>query len=184
MAAPKRTPDQIARDQAIIAELYLRGWQQARIADHLSAENGIQYSIEMIRRDLRMVREKWRNSALSNFNEIKQEQMAKLDLMEAKTWDQWMRSCEDYHKHTSGLGPQGPIDKTETGGQTGDPRYMTVLLSIIERRCKILGIDAPQKIAPTNPDGDKPYEAPTSSEVKARIQELLEKLNFNHAGSN
>lgn len=185
MASPKRSPSQIARDRATIAELYLRGWQQVRISEHLTeqSEEGIAYSLDMIRRDLREIRAQWRKSALIDFDAVKQEQLAKLDMMEVQTWDQWLRSCEDYQKHTTGKGTQGPIDKTETGGQTGDPRYMNVLLSIIERRCKLLGLDAPQKVAPTDPDGKKPYNPPSAEEASQRITELLDKLKFN-AGRN
>ncbi len=32
------------------------------------------------------------------------------------------------------------------------------LISIMERRAKLLGLDMPVKIAPTNPEGDKPYD--------------------------
>lgn len=184
MASPKRTPSQIARDRATIAELYLRGWQQVRIAEHLTeqSDGNIQYSLDMVRRDLREVRAQWRKSALVNFDAAKQEQLAKLDMMEAQTWEQWLRSCDDYEKHTKGIGAQGPINKVETGGQTGDPRYMNVLLSIIERRCKLLGLDAPTKVAPTDPTGDKPYSPPSAAEVEKRIAELMAKLNY--AGSN
>ncbi|MDO6747189.1 hypothetical protein [Gilvimarinus sp. 1_MG-2023] len=184
MASPKRTPSQIARDRADIADMYLRGWQQVRIAEHLTqkSEDGIQYSLDMVRRDLREVRAQWRKSALIDFDAAKQEQLAKLDMMECQVWDQWLRSCEDYKKHTTGKGAQGPIDKTETGGQTGDPRYMNVLLSIIERRCKLLGLDAPTKVAPTDPDGKEPYNPPSSEEATKRIAELMAKLNY--AGGN
>jgi hypothetical protein len=38
-------------------------------------------------------------------------------------------------------------------GQVGDPRYLDGVLKCIDRRCAILGIDAPKKIAgPTGGD--------------------------------
>jgi len=180
VASPKRTPKQIAADRADIADMYLRGWQQVRIAEHLTkvSEHGITYSLEMVKRDLKEVRAQWRRSALIDFDAAKQEQLAKLDLMECQVCDQWLRSCEDYKKHTEGSTPKGPIDKTETGGQTGDPRYMNVLLSIIERRCKLLGLDAPTKVAPTDPTGDKPYSPPSAIEAEQRITELMAKLKY------
>lgn len=184
MAAKKRTPNQIANDRAIIADLYLRGWQQIRIAEHLTeqSQHDIIYSLDMVRRDLQEVRAQWRKSALIDFDAAKQEQLAKLDMMECQTWTQWLRSCENYAKKTTGVDSRGTIDKTETGDQSGDPRYMNVLLSIIERRCKLLGLDAPQKIAPTDPTGKEPYSIPTSEEAEKRIAELIHKLNY--AGGN
>lgn len=50
------------------------------------------------------------------------------------------------------------------------------ILKIMERRAKLMGLDAPSKVAPTNPNGDEPYDRPmTDAELDARIAELLEK---------
>ncbi|EKE79464.1 hypothetical protein [Idiomarina xiamenensis] len=171
MAKPRRKPDQVIKDQAIVAEMYLKGRTMADIADELGA------SINMVNYDLREVRKRWRNSAVRDFDAHRAEQLARLDLIEAAAWREWERSCEDYYKHTVGETAQGEIDKEETGGQTGDPRYMNVILSTVERRCKLLGLDAPTKVAPTNPEGDKPYQAMSEPELDQRIAELLQKLD-------
>jgi hypothetical protein len=45
------------------------------------------------------------------------------------------------------------------------------------RRSKLLGLDAPEKVAPVTPDGQKPYAAgPTDEERAAKILELLGKV--------
>ena len=97
-------------------------------------------------------------------------------MLQARAWHELERSSADYWKRTVGETAQGDIDKEETGVQTGDPRYMTVILNIIERRSKLLGLDAPTKLAPTNPDGDEPYKQIAPDEIDARIHELLAKL--------
>lgn len=60
----------------------------------------------------------------------------------------------------------------------GDLRAIDRMLKIMERRAKLLGLDAPQKVAPTNPEGDRPYSTNardmTPEERQARIAELLE----------
>ena len=38
----------------------------------------------------------------------------------------------------------------------GDEKAVATCLRIMERRARILGLDAPTKIAPTNPEGDGP----------------------------
>ncbi|MEO1082405.1 MAG: hypothetical protein AAFY29_22815 [Pseudomonadota bacterium] len=50
------------------------------------------------------------------------------------------------------------------------------ILKIMERRARLLGIDAPLKVAPTNPEGDEPYtpvHEMSEDERDARIGELL-----------
>jgi hypothetical protein len=41
--------------------------------------------------------------------------------------------------------------------KSGDPRAVDTALKIGERRAKLLGLDAPTKVAPTDPTGDKSY---------------------------
>lgn len=160
MAATKRTPDQVMRDQAKIAERYLKGFKMFEIADELDL------SMNQIKYDLREIRKRWRQSSVRDFDAHREEQLARLDLMEASLWREWERSCGD-----------PDLDKELDGPpQTGDPRYMTVMLNIIERRSKLLGLDAPTKLAPTNPDGDEPYKQIAPDEIDARIHELLAKL--------
>ena len=53
------------------------------------------------------------------------------------------------------------------------PAIQTVL-KIMERRAKLMGLDAPTKVAPTSPDGNSPYHhgAMSDAELDARIAEL------------
>lgn len=186
MASPKRNKQQILLDRIIISGLYMRGWPQGKIAEHLSSRESdfaprIQYSEDMIKRDLKVIRDGWLESSLRNFGEMRAEQLAKLDTQEAEAWREWQRSCEDYKKKIMGTSAQGKIDKTETGTQTGDPRYLNAILSIIERRCRLLGLDLPHKVAPTTPDGAKAYQpnnikSLSGAELEQRIKELQEKL--------
>lgn len=162
MAATKRTPDQVMRDQASIAEMYLKGFKMFEIAD----TRGL--SMNQVKYDLREVRKRWRQSSVRDFDAHREEQLARLDLMEASLWREWERSCGNPEAKKS--------KKSDLPPQTGDPRYMTVMLNIIERRSKLLGLDAPTKLAPTNPDGDEPYKQIAPDEIDARIHELLAKL--------
>jgi hypothetical protein len=49
----------------------------------------------------------------------------------------------------------------------------TVLKCVTQQR-KIMGIDAPVKIAPTSPDGEKPYESLSDEERVARLAAILD----------
>lgn len=77
----------------------------------------------------------------------------------------WRRSLTDRVKKTATqratAGPGGaPERRVETEGQAGDPAFIAQMLraqqtrlNIVERRCKLLGLDAPEKHALTDPEG-------------------------------
>ena len=50
---------------------------------------------------------------------------------------------------------------------TGDVTAIDRVLKIMERRARLLGLDAPAKVAPTTPDGENPYEAMSAEELRA-----------------
>lgn len=68
---------------------------------------------------------------------------------------------------------QGVWPKATTGN---DYPAIDRVLRLMERRAKLLGLDAPTKIAPTSPDGETPY-APvmTDTERAARIASIMAK---------
>ena len=154
MAAPKRTAFQIERDRRDIADKYLQGWTQARITEHLNARKDIAYqlSTRMIGYDLKSVQDMWRASALIDVDEAKANALAKVDRLEREYWNAWERSCEDAETvrmegKPTGEGEDGAPEKVvkTSKGQAGDPRFLTGVQWCIERRCKIIGVDAPTK---------------------------------------
>lgn len=62
--------------------------------------------------------------------------------------------------------------------EADDAHYLEAIdrvLKIMDRRAKLLGLDAPAKIAPTDPTGGKPYEHLTDAERASRVVALLER---------
>ena len=49
----------------------------------------------------------------------------------------------------------------------GDATSIAAALRVMERRAKLLGLDAPQKIAPTDPSGENPYLSASDDELRA-----------------
>ena len=145
MAAPKRTTIQIERDRREIADLYLQGWTQSRIAEHLnnSEERDYTLSQQMISYDLKRIQEQWRESALIDINEVKIRELAKVDRLEREYWQAWVRSCEDAEtiRREEKAGDAERIITTRKG-QAGDPRFLNGVQWCIEQRCKIIGIEA------------------------------------------
>ena len=130
MAASKRTRDQRERDLATIAKLYCEGQLQVDIA----AKLGVSQS--QISYDLRVIRGRWQRSAIRDFDTHRAEELAKVDNLEVKYWGAWESV--------------NPVDRTA-------PQYLAGVMTCIDRRCKLLGIDAPLKVAPTDVSGENPY---------------------------
>src|SRR5262245_39781499 len=81
-----RSPDQIRKDRAEIARLYLQRLTQAEIGQRLGL------SRQQIGYDLEAVREEWLNSSLMDFNRRKAEELARIDHVEAEYLAAWEAS--------------------------------------------------------------------------------------------
>jgi hypothetical protein len=121
-----RTPDQIRRDRAEIARLYLQRWTQADIGRKLGL------SRQQVGYDLEAVRQEWLDSALTDFNARKAEELARIDRLELEYWAAWERSKAD---------------------GAGDPRFLAGVERCIEQRAKILGLHAPTETRLTGKGG-------------------------------
>jgi len=132
--------------------MYLSGTVQAEIADQLKVNQST------ISRDIKALQAAWLESALIDIDEAKARELAKVDKLEREYWTAWERSCEDAEtvrqKGKPGAGgiATESIEKTSKG-QAGDPRFLAGVQWCIERRCKIIGIDAPAKTEHTGRDG-------------------------------
>jgi predicted transcriptional regulator len=139
----RRGKAQVARDRRRIADLYLQGEIQADIAEAL------EISQATVSRDIKALQGEWLASALVDFNEAKAQELAKIDKLEREYWDAWQRSCEDKEatlvENREAKGDKQSKSWLRREGQAGDPRFLQGVQWCIERRCKILGIDAPEK---------------------------------------
>ena len=142
----RRSQAQLTRDRRKIGDLYLQGWIQADIADELKV------SQSTVSLDLKALQREWLASTLVDFNEAKAKELAKVDNLERIYHAAWRRSCEDAETVTQKAVTTGDKKRKEATkiakGQAGDPRFLTGVQWCIEKRCKIMGIDAPLKIDP------------------------------------
>lgn len=148
MAAPTRTEDQRERDLEEIARLYLQGWSQRKIGEQLKI------SQQQVSYDLAEIRRRWLESSIRSFDEAKSRELAKIDHLEQQAWEGWNRTIGIKKKTSTkvGVNAKGPVDEeTETLEElAGDPRFLQVVDTCIQRRCKILGIDAEIKALDLN----------------------------------
>lgn len=150
-ATSKKMAIAIRRKQ--VADAYLRGRTQAEIAVELGVNQAT------VSRDLQALREEWKRSALIDIDEAKARELAKIDAMEIEAWQAWERSQLDAEVELTkmqGTDPEKPgkLEKQRRiEGQVGDPRFLQIVQWCINKRCEILGINAPVRQEITGRDG-------------------------------
>lgn len=144
MAAPKRTKVQRERDLADIAQMYLQGKTQVEIAEKL------EISQQQVSYDLKILQDRWRKAALRDLDTAKAEQLAKIDELEREYWRAWEESKETYESSVTEKVTAGETSRLKAylrkEDRVGDPRYLAGVQWCIERRCKLLGLDAPEQV--------------------------------------
>ncbi len=141
-----------------VARLYCEGKTQLEIGKQV----GI--SKPTVCRDLKEVRKEWLEQRTSDVEQRALIELAKIDNLEAEAWD-------SYHKSKA----PAVETKTETPDKAGDApavgkvtktirdrlpetQFLDVVRWCIEQRCKMLGLLAPTKIAPTNASGTESFK--------------------------
>jgi hypothetical protein len=172
VAAQKRTSFQRERDLERVADLHCRGLSQRAIAEQL------QVSQPQIAYDMKRLQQRWQASALAKLERYKAEQLARIEHLEAEAWKAWDRSCQDGETASTSLvqgrttkdGVSLPDLRTSgkvTKGQAGDPRFLERVGACIQERCRLFGLYALAKLAPTTPDGEQEYPKKLSDEEAA-----------------
>ena len=128
MASPKRTKMQRENDRYQTAKLHIEGQTQQAIAEVIGV------SRPQIQYDLRIIRGQWREVTALNLDEHRAKELARLDVLEATYWQAWKRSLEP-------------------SGRDGTTAFLDGILRCVDRRCKLLGLDAPVKADVAHHDG-------------------------------
>lgn len=167
--------------RAKIAKLILFGKPtQQEIADKLGLDH------TTVSKHLKAIRDEWKQQAQEDIGEVIKHDLRKLDAIESEALEQWERSKKDGQKKVAEgvsaapkTGKAGKADddgasmpnkvKIETWGQCGDPRYLKIILDCQERRAKLLGMDKPTKVAPTDPDGNELPQGPVIVALPAQL---------------
>jgi hypothetical protein len=137
-----------------IARGYLEGKSQLEIAKDVGC------TIQNISYHLGKIREEWLKTLVSDFDERKAKEVAKIDNLEEEAWAAFTRSCQNAEtlqteqdevvvkiRGEDGLPTgetivePGPVTTKRTSrGQAGDPRFLDKIAWCIDMRCKIFGI--------------------------------------------
>lgn len=152
MSVPKTDHIEAESRREKVAFMYRRGMTQADIGKELKINQG------NVSRDLKQIRAEWLESRVSDFDAAKEIELQKIDEVERQAWAGWERSVGTIERRTKRKKDAG--DKSESEAtivetdQAGDDRFLQTVLKCIERRCKILGLDAPEKHAETDSKGN------------------------------
>jgi hypothetical protein len=137
----KKETVSIERRRETVADLYVQGWTQTHIAAHLTV------SQSCISLDLKAIQKQWRDSAVRDFDVLRERELQRLDRLEREAWAAWERSQRPAQEAT--MSTDGSTQKTvkKVSEQSGDARYLEVVHKCIASRRALLGIDAPLKVA-------------------------------------
>lgn len=143
MAGQRRTKAQQARDAQQAASLYLQGYTQIEIAARLGR------SVATVYRDLLPYIAQWREQASTDIAEIKAQELAATYQLQREYWEAWERSKTPRKTSTvrraadgSGSGAEAIVRSEE---RIGDSRFLQGILACMERRARLLGLDAAVK---------------------------------------
>jgi hypothetical protein len=167
-----------------VAEEYLRGTPQFVIAQREKVDPS------QITRDLEAVQEEWLRSSIQKLDAAKAKELARLDLVEREAWRGWERSEQDRQRTTKErIEAGGPAASGKKANQAGSNRakvsvqtegrlpeneYLRTVLTCVNKRCEILGINAPRKVAPTDPTGEQEYVGrPTIEQRMGLLREMV-----------
>jgi transposase len=142
----------IAERRKKVTSLYLQGKFQDEIAKVVKVDRAT------VSRDLKAVQAEWLKSGVMDLNAAKARELAKLDEVERQAWVAWEQSRKDAETMEvtgTAQGGKGMPDKVKkiTKGQAGDSRFLGIILDCVNRRCEILGLDAPKKLEHGGIDG-------------------------------
>lgn len=137
---PTRTPEKREKDFSVLAELYVYGHTQREMAEKIGV------SQTQISFDISELHQRWVKAQLIDVSEAKARELAKIDNLERIAIAAWIKSGGKKRKVITTTGGEYENERIEQWEEVGDPAYLARISWCIERRCKILGIDAPEKV--------------------------------------
>lgn len=146
----ERSPAEMARDKRRIAELYLQG----RLQSEIGGELGVSQST--VSRVLKELQVEWREASAVAVAVAKAQELARLDVLEREYWAAWQASQRPVKKTSVRQGGpigSGTVSAIETTESVGNPAFLAGVMACIQRRCEILGVDAPRKQELGGPGG-------------------------------
>lgn len=169
---PARSEHQLIEDRAIISRMYRQGYLQREIRDYLNSreadvdfpEGYVNITQQQISYDLKKIQQQWVDEMFTNIDQMRAEQLAKIDALEQEYWEAWRASkgeqiktrqkVDDIEKLKRDKSSVAVESTTEKIISPGDKQFLDGVMKCIETRIKLLGLDAPQKMRWVDEEGD------------------------------
>lgn len=133
----------IAERRKNVSLRYLRGQTQCEIAYALEVDQAT------VSRDLKAIQREWMAASVQDRAEWLARELATIDEVERTAWNAFSRSQENAQsrkvRRKAADGSDEEIEET-TRGQAGESRFLSIILGCIDKRCKLLGLDAPTEL--------------------------------------
>lgn len=156
MAKKKRSPDQVTSDRALVATWLLQGYEQQEIADRLFEATGLRLSREQIKYDISKIRRDWMQKQESSYDALVNQELARLDALEAELWRAMRESAASKERRTieeiaRKVKDAAELDDTQYNlfvdrvsttiekGQV-NPAFFTQIMEVQKERRRLLGL--------------------------------------------
>ena len=140
MAVSRTHKLEIEQRRVQVAALYLRGQTQSAIGSTLGVTQ------KTVSNDLSALLAQWRAEALGDTDELRLRELEKINELERTYWTAWEESRGTAKRLTAAKSEGGDRTQVTTEERAGDPRFLSGVERCIERRCKLLGLDAPERV--------------------------------------
>lgn len=114
-----------------------KGWSQTAIASRLKIPPCT------VSRDLAAMRGYWRDFPIHDFENVRTEQLQKIDLIETEAWSAWEQSRQKKQSAVLTRGKAGDQTRTSLHDQFGDPRYLREIARCVAQRTEMIGVEPP-----------------------------------------
>lgn len=128
--------------RAKVADMRLRGLTFKEIGAALNVPLSYAYN------EYKVVESRWRHAANESLVQLKAQELARIDMVEAEAWRAYERSQknanEQHQEYSHGANGERSLDvtKARTKGRDGDSRFLAIILDCVDRRIKLLGLDS------------------------------------------
>ena len=178
----KRTPKMLEIDQRrlIVASLLVRGDSYREMADKVGVK-----STQTIWADVQAILDEWRKYHMEDINRYMLIELRKTMEIEKEAWDEWEKSKLDKERirTTEAIMDAGeeisvlstvvgliPTERqTVVEGRLGDPAYLTIIDKMIDKRAKLLGLYAPERMQLTDPEDTRDFGAQAKATLIGKL---------------
>lgn len=149
---------EIIERRKFVSEHFLIGWSQQKIADHCDVHQTTIFA------DINFLIGEWKASDLVDLDSKIELEIRRINNLESKAWDAFFES-KTVKSTSVSRQPNTKQNKTRRDPESfegidvstvvsgGDAKFLNIISDCIKQRCKLMGLDAPQKVAITDTKG-------------------------------